>query len=343
MKRFFILLAALLFCACAPKNETITAPIDLGGAPTSGQASAPLTYEPDIRTKPPKLRVLAGEQSIAATMGSYSWTYPNGDGTDTGVDACGMHPLDMLDLLEPLPIGDADSLTLSFSAPSGSLKSITVRGWDLRYAGRAEAGEPNAFSAKVTRLTPAVSSEPIEACIVALDTRVSAIYEVHAYWEGDSHGDSCYAFRVDGESAEEKPLAVDFSAQVFRTNGYRDGAQFPQTYVIRSAAELTQYLHAASETYYITESGMADALKGCDDTFFAANELVLIVLEEGSGSVSHTVSEVALDSGSLIVPVLRHVPEVGTCDMAEWHIVLTVPAGTVSEQNDISVIFPDPA
>ena len=152
-----------------------------------------------------------------------------------------------------------------------------------------------------------------------------------------------------GSEPFDGTAAPAFEAQYVRTDGYHENVGYPIVTVISSRAALDAYFEENRGLYELSRgeqagsaSGFAGAIKKYDDDWFASHQLVIALLEESSGSIRHEVESVtAGDSPSIVIR--RLVPEVGTCDMAEWHIVLTVPAGTVSEQNDISVIFPDPA
>ena len=136
------------------------------------------------------------------------------------------------------------------------------------------------------------------------------------------------------------PEAMDFTAQYIRTNGYNDGEEYPKTLWITSREELDDYYAANSERYFLghvdevysdTGIGFADAAEKYDDDFFVSHNLILVVLEEPSGSIRHEVTGVArypsmLDIVQYFVrpSITRTVPEVGTADMAEWHVIIEV-------------------
>ena len=65
-----------------------------------------------------------------------------------------------------------------------------------------------------------------------------------------------------------------------------------------------------------------------DEDFFLDRSLIVVRLEEGSGSNRHEVTDVLLDSGAYLVQITRILPGpgyAGTCDMAEWHILIEIP------------------
>ena len=62
-----------------------------------------------------------------------------------------------------------------------------------------------------------------------------------------------------------------------------------------------------------------------DEAFFADNALLMIYLEEGSGSFRHEVTGLRIDNDLLTVSVNRMKPEVYTDDMAGWFILVETP------------------
>ena len=76
-----------------------------------------------------------------------------------------------------------------------------------------------------------------------------------------------------------------------------------------------------------------DALANYGDAFFEEHQLIAVTLTENSGSVSHTVSGLEPTEDGWQVDILRSVPDIGTCDMAAWLILvetdLTVTDGDV--------------
>lgn len=123
---------------------------------------------------------------------------------------------------------------------------------------------------------------------------------------------------------------VAFAAKYIRTNGYHDGAAYPVVTLVDSADALGRYFEEYKELYDFshketvyadTTVGFVDAIADYDAAWFETHQLLLVLLEEGSGSVRHAVTRITAGAAPL-VEIERRVPEVGTDDMAEWHILI---------------------
>lgn len=133
--------------------------------------------------------------------------------------------------------------------------------------------------------------------------------------------------------------AVEYGVQYVRTDGYQDGARFPKVKIIRSTEELNSYYKTNKETFNLERSDFLDACDKYDGAYFEKGYLVLVLIEEGSGSIHHEVTGSTISSdGELGIYISRIVPEFGTCDMAEWHIILEMSnAVEVKDENNILV------
>ena len=140
----------------------------------------------------------------------------------------------------------------------------------------------------------------------------------------------------------------DYNAQYIRTDGYHDGAKYPIVTVIRSVDELNAYYEQYKDLYNMGTNpdpasdstiGFADAMQKYDESYFAKQALILILLEEGSGSVRHEVSKAGFSGNQFVVSIDAYMPGgVGTCDMAEWHIFIEPEAG-LQIPDEITVFY----
>ena len=326
-------MAAMLGCQKEQGSAAITdggsaAPLSVGEGAAVPAGTAPIPEEPlpanGVWTQPPGLTLVWESGALAAAPGGYHWRYENGDGTQTDIEADSLHPLDeafekpMISAAEQPP---ADTYQLSF-ADEVLPDQVTIRAWNV--------SDLNEFALWDTPQ----QDVPVEDLHFTPLTDGCYVYEVTASWDGDLGfgGTATYAFQIDavwqscGVICEE-----DFEAYYVRTNGGMDEVEYPQVTVISSTAELEDYretygefydLSHRAKTYESDTEGFADLVENCDGEFFREHVLVLILLEESSGSVGHEVTGV-LEDGT--ITIRRDVPEIGTDDMAQWHVLLMLP------------------
>ena len=60
------------------------------------------------------------------------------------------------------------------------------------------------------------------------------------------------------------------------------------------------------------------------ETYFKDNVLIMILAEENSGSNRHKVTGITSEDGVLFIQVERLIPQVGTTDMAQWHLLVEI-------------------
>lgn len=105
--------------------------------------------------------------------------------------------------------------------------------------------------------------------------------------------------------------------------------------IIRSVNELQDYATqvASFDSVRLSEEVFDNTTKYNDD-YFNQHSLVIAFTYEGSGSVRHNVTSIAANGEVLQVFIDRHTPEIGTCDMASWLILIEtdiLPTGWTSE------------
>lgn len=157
------------------------------------------------------------------------------------------------------------------------------------------------------------------------------------------------AVEMDPAQAVPADHPIDFGAQYIRTDGYHEGVAYPVVKIIRSVRELNAYCEANKGEYDLARRdhvssdmtiGFPDACGKYDGAYFEDHILIMVLLEEGSGSVRHKVQSVQMsDDGQCRIWIDRIVPEAGTCDMAEWHILIEPEAGVkIERESDITVL-----
>lgn len=145
-------------------------------------------------------------------------------------------------------------------------------------------------------------------------------------------------------------IPVSFAAQYIRTDGYHEGAVYPRVQIINDLQQLQTYYEENRELYGLERRqavysdstiGFLDACDSYDARYFETGQLILVLLEEGSGSIRHEVRSIErLESGELGISIDRLEPECGTCDMAQWHIIVELnKADGVEKQEEVKVLL----
>ncbi len=149
---------------------------------------------------------------------------------------------------------------------------------------------------------------------------------------------------------DETKNDIGFEVQYIRTDGYHEDVEYPSVKIIRSIEELNNYYDGNKEKYDLerkdkvysdTSIGFLDACDKYDEAYFENQILIMVLLEEGSGSNRHKVKSLSIvDDNKWVIDIETLVPEVGTCDMAEWHILIEPEVGiNVETEVDITVLL----
>lgn len=133
------------------------------------------------------------------------------------------------------------------------------------------------------------------------------------------------------ESTQMPEVSLQWNAQYIRTDGNAN-VMYPSVRIVSSLEALINYydtwhnefdLDRKDTVYADTTIGFLDACDRYDEAFFAENYLIFVLLEEASGSIRHEVRSVEQTSDQKIsISIDREVPEIGTDDIAQWHIML---------------------
>ncbi len=145
----------------------------------------------------------------------------------------------------------------------------------------------------------------------------------------------------------------NFSVQYIRTDGCHEDIEYPVVKIIRSVDELNAYYEVNKEKYSLERrenpgsdytTGFLDACDKYDAEYFKKQILVMVLLEEPSGSNRHEVKQAGIygeDEKNMIIDISSLIPEVGTCDMALWHILIEPEAGIAVADEDAVKVFRD--
>lgn len=177
--------------------------------------------------------------------------------------------------------------------------------------------------------------------------------QLGALWGTEDKKNQDKQYEDIGKDSDSLPRteACKFKAQYSRTNGYHEGVEYPIVKIIRSVDELKAYYEANQGRYHLGRKdaayanepiGFLDACDRYDEAYFEEQMLILVLLEEGSGSVRHEVKSVELteEDGKtqMTIRIDSITPDICTDDMAEWHIFIEPEKGVdIGNEEDVIV------
>ena len=110
---------------------------------------------------------------------------------------------------------------------------------------------------------------------------------------------------------------IPFKAGYYRV-AWRERSGEPGCYLFSDSKSLSDY-YLAQKSYSIEEA--KQDISRYDDEWFKDHQLIVAVIDEGSGSVSHRVLSVTKGIENRVI-IYRFTPSIGTCDMASWRIFI---------------------
>ena len=193
----------------------------------------------------------------------------------------------------------------------------------------------------------------VAACLCILIVGAAALWD-----RLPSLGSSTESAREDQEETVNHPGAGPadpqswyYQTQYIRTNGGAENVEYPYYEIIRSKEALSRYYEENRENYDLerretvyadTSIGFLDACDKYDDAYFADKDLIILVLEEGSGSIRHEIQGIRpWYEGSWLLTGRRIVPEIGTDDMAQWHLLIEIDKNLISDDETIVLDLTD--
>lgn len=138
----------------------------------------------------------------------------------------------------------------------------------------------------------------------------------------------------------------ELHVQYIRTDGYHANSTYPKTITIKSMQELHDYYEHNKNIYNFkydsvyqgTDKDFHSVVEQYNEQYFKDNSLLLVLVQEGSGSYQHDVTSIVDKDDILDINIDTLTPEVFTDDMAEWHIIIELPQSILNVQ-DCNVVI----
>ncbi|WP_438311709.1 hypothetical protein [Sporosarcina sp. FA9] len=160
----FILILSMM--GCSGINASYEKPANHGEFVEGVSGESLDDYSKEIILEPPNLIVYVEKETVSPTLGTYSWSIENEDGTGTAIESDSLAPPELVNKDNPLHVTIDTKVELNFEIKPDS---YTIRIWN---------DENNVIS----------TSDK-----VVLSGKGKVIYEVLAHWK---QGTASYAFSL---------------------------------------------------------------------------------------------------------------------------------------------------
>ena len=141
------------------------------------------------------------------------------------------------------------------------------------------------------------------------------------------------------DTSAPAPDAYNFKDHYIRIQSVING-ETPQKYMFETASDFRSFLEKNDEMvtqskYHSSAMSLEDAQKKYDDKWFENHDLIIVLLQEGSGSIRHSVTGI----DTQLIKITRKIPEVGTADMAGWAILIELNKDSKIDINNVKVVL----
>lgn len=126
------------------------------------------------------------------------------------------------------------------------------------------------------------------------------------------------------------------SAESIYWGSLNAGAQYPM-YKFTSKTDVENFKSKFSSI--LSMNKFEELSLNYDDEFFKNNEILLSYVTASSGSVRYMVNAVSVIGKRAVIELNVDYPEIGTCDMAGWFVIVIVPKGTLDNCTQFETII----
>jgi hypothetical protein len=142
---------------------------------------------------------------------------------------------------------------------------------------------------------------------------------------------------------------IPFQSEIIRTDAGGLYIDHPAVYVFRDRADLEMYYNNNKEKFYFgralyeydgqKEKSFIEIIKKYDDDYFDENQIICIMMSDGTSCVRHTVENIMKEGNTVHIMSTSHFPgkdKMILADSSEWHILLEVSkadTGNINRSN----------
>lgn len=130
------------------------------------------------------------------------------------------------------------------------------------------------------------------------------------------------------------PVPITYNSKSIQTHLYIDNFNSPSVDIIKSLSDLEKY-----KVKYNVDK-LYSSLEKYNESYFNNNVLVIVNIQESSGSNTNKIDRIAKDKdfNRMDIFVKRDVAEIGTTDMAMWHLLAEIDKKVFGSTTDINIL-----
>jgi hypothetical protein len=124
---------------------------------------------------------------------------------------------------------------------------------------------------------------------------------------------------------------LKYKTEAIKTHLYKEEINEPIVNVITSLNDLNEYIKDYED------DNLKEKLSKYSDEYFSTKALLIVTKLESSGSNTNKIDRVEKIDSKLNIYINRYVADIGTTDMAMWHLLIELDKEVIEDIEEISV------
>lgn len=124
---------------------------------------------------------------------------------------------------------------------------------------------------------------------------------------------------------------LQYTTEAIKTHLYKESIEEPVVDIINNKNDLNKYMDEYEE------DRLHEKLIKYTEEYFTTKSLIIITKPESSGSNTNKIDRVEKMNNTLNIYVERKVAEIGTADMAMWHLLIELDKEIIQDIEEITV------
>jgi len=124
---------------------------------------------------------------------------------------------------------------------------------------------------------------------------------------------------------------LQYKTEAIKTHIYKEDIQESVVDIINNISDLNKYIADYSDNI------LNEKLSKYTEEYFTTKSLIIVTKPESSGSNTNEINRIEKTNNTLNIYVERQVAEIGTADMAMWHLIIELEKEIIQDIEEITV------